>query len=142
MPGSTPRLLQSLAQNFKENRLDAVAQHFVFPMPFYANDTLQVFGAAHSLTEALTLYRDATVRAGIVEIVPRLLAEGLPVNGYSNIWVEWDHINKYGQCVCTSQVHYVLFEDGASSLPVVELIDYKALAFPEVADNFVIARIA
>ncbi|MFL4470673.1 hypothetical protein ACERZ8_12565 [Tateyamaria armeniaca] len=134
--------MDNLARNFIENRLDAVTEHFVFPNPFYAHDTLQVFGAPCTMKEALTLYRDATVRAGITNIVPRVLAEGVPVNGYSNVWIEWDHFDQSGTCLRTSQVHYVLYRDDSALFPKIELVEYKAMAFPEVSASFAMAKIA
>ena len=138
----TKQFLDTLARNFMEDRLDAVAEHFVFPIPLYAQDSLQVFGAPCTFKEVLTLYRDATVRTGVTNIVPRILAEGIPVNGYSNLWVEWDHYDTAGTCVRTSQVHYILFCDAAMLFPKIELVEYKVLAFPEVPESFVLAKIA
>ncbi|WP_299724753.1 hypothetical protein [uncultured Tateyamaria sp.] len=131
-----------MARNFWENRLDSVAEHFAYPMPLYADDGLQVFGAACTLKEGLSLYRDAAIRAGIVRMNPRILAEGLTVNGYSNVWVEWDHINADGVCLRTSQVHYVFYRDAGALFPRIELVEYTVLAFPEVPASIAMPKIA
>jgi hypothetical protein len=136
------RFLENLGQNFLANRLDAVAGHFAFPMPFYAANGLQVFGAACTLKEGLTMYRDAAIRAGVVRMVPRILAEGLVVNGYSNLWVEWDHIDAKGTCLCSNQVHYVVHQDAAALYPKIEMVEYTVLAFPEVPAAMAMAKTA
>ena len=102
MSDATCGFLSKLSQNFIQGRLDAVVDNFVFPIPLYAGDSLQVFGAPCTFKEVLTMYRDATLRAGITQLVPRILANGLPVNGYSNVWVEWDHLDADGTCLKTS----------------------------------------
>jgi len=132
----TRKFLNNLATNFIETRLDAVAESFVFPVPIYAHGNLQVFGAACTLKEVLVLYRDAMEQAGITRIVPRVLAEGLPVNGYSNVWVEWDHFDAAGRCLRTSHVHYVFFQHDTALFPKIELVEYKTMAFPEVCAAF------
>ncbi|MEO9574612.1 MAG: hypothetical protein ABJ263_03665 [Tateyamaria sp.] len=142
MSDATCGFLSTLSQNFMRGRLDAVVEHFVFPIPLYAGDSLQVFGAPCTFKEVLTMYRDATLHAGITQLVPRILANGLPVNGYSNVWVEWDHHDADGTCLKTSQVHYVFFHAAAAQLPKIEMIEYTELAFPEVPASFSMAKIA
>ena len=139
MPAITQVFLNGLARHFLDRRIDLVADHFVYPLPFYSDDKLQVFGAACTLQEALAMYRDAIDQAGIVRIVPRIVAEGIAVGGYSNVWVEWDHIDHADLCQRVSQVHYVLNWDGATPDPKIELVEYTATAFPEVPASFLMA---
>lgn len=127
--------LQDLADGFCENRLADVADHFVYPMPLYAGAQLQVYGAAATLAEGLAMYRDAARDAGVCTIVPRIVAQGLPVRGYSHMWVEWDHLSAAGHCLRTSQVHYILYQSGAALFPKIELVDYKVTAFPQVMQD-------
>lgn len=136
------RFLENLARNFMENRLAAVAENFVFPIPLYTQDTLQVFGASCTFQEVLTMYRDAAIRAGVTRMAPRILAEGLAINSYSNMWVEWDHFDASGACLRTSQVHYVCCHGAASLFPRIELVEYIETAFPEVSASFAVAKIA
>ena len=105
MSDATCRSLNTLSQSFLQGRLDAVVENFVIPIPLYAADFLQAFGASFTFKEVLTMYRDATQNAGITRIEPRVVAEGLPVNGYSNVLVELEHMNVAGNCVKNSQVH-------------------------------------
>jgi len=139
MPAITQVFLNGLARHFLDRRIDLVADHFVYPLPFYSDDKLQVFGAACTLQEALAMYRDAIDQAGIVRIAPRIIAEGIAVGRCSNVWVEWDHIDHAGLCQRISQVHYVLKRDGATPGPKIELVDYKVTAFPEVPASFLMA---
>jgi len=142
MSDATCRFLNALSHDFMQGRLDTVVEKFVFPIPLYAGEVLQVFGAACTFQEVLTMYRDATLNAGITRIEPRLLADGLPVNGYRNVWVEWDHLDAEGTCLKTSQVHYVFHHSKAALLPKIEMIEYTQLAFPEVPESFSMAKIA
>ena len=142
MSDASCRFLNTLSLSFMQGRLDAVVENFVFPIPLYAADSLQVFGAACTFKEVLTMYRDATLNAGITRIEPRVVAEGLPVNGYSNVWVEWEHMDVAGNCVKTSQVHYVFYLAEAALFPKIEMIEYTMLAFPEISASFSMAKIA
>lgn len=135
MHSNTHRFLTSLAQSFDANRLDVVANNFAYPMPFYTDDGMQVFGAASTLVEGLAAYRDAVRDAGATHLRPRIIAEGLRVRGYCNVWVEWDHLDDAGQCLRTNQVHYVLFQADTDLFPKIELVEYTVTAFPEVFDR-------
>ncbi len=136
MPNVNERFLQSLACNFSLSRLAAMAENFAYPMPLYADDGIQVFGSPDTLAEGLAQYRDAATAAGIKQVTPRIVAEGLPVRGYSNVWVEWDHIDAQGQCQRTSQVRYVFHRECAALFPKIELVEYIKTAFPEVPASF------
>lgn len=142
MSDTTLQLMETLARNFKQNRLESMAEFFVFPLPFYGGDNLQVFGAKCTFIELLQMYHDATRRMQVTDIVPRVLAEGLPVNGYSNVWVEWDHLDRDGHCLRSSQVHYVFYHAQDALFPKIELIEYTAMAYPELSENFAELRIA
>ncbi len=142
MSDATCLFLSGIVENLMQGRIDAVLENFVFPIPLYAGDTLQVFGAPCTFKEVLTMYHDASLNAGITKITPRILADGLPVNGYSNVWVEWDHLDAQGTCLKTSQVHYVLRYDDAARSPKIELIEYIEQAFPEVSASYSMTKIA
>lgn len=118
------------------HRLCDVARRFTYPMPLYISDDLQVFGAACTFAEVLTMYRCAVERAGVTQLVPRIVAHGLVVRGYSNVWVEWDHLSATGRCLRTSQVRYVMSHQSPGAWPRIELVDYCATAFPEVPAQF------
>lgn len=134
--------LRALAHAFCEGRLEHVAQNFAYPMPFYTDTSLLVFGAQHSLTEGLALYHEAVRKAGIVRIVPRIIANGVPVRGYSNLWVEWDHMDANDACVRTSQVRYAILEQDDALAPRIELVDYTVSAFPELLTDLPILQSA
>lgn len=142
MSNSACRFLNTLSQNFMNGRLDAVVENFVFPIPLYAGDSLQVFGAPCTFKEVLAMYLDETRKAGIAQLVPRILATGLPANGYSNVWVEWDHLDADGTCLKTSQVHYVFHQADAALFPKIEMVEYTELAFPDIPKSFSLAKIA
>lgn len=142
MSNATYKFLNTIAENFMQNRLETVAEHFAYPMPYYAEDCLQVFGASCTLTEAIALYREAIAQAGIVKMVPRVLAEGLRVNGYSNVWVEWDHFDETDKSPHTSQVRYVFYQDDNALFPKIELMEYTSQAFPNVSASLYEAKIA
>lgn len=139
MSAITRKFLDDIACHLLDRRLDLVADGFVYPMPLYVQDKMQVFGAACTLQEALALYRDAIDQAGIVRIVPRIVAEGIAVGGGSNIWVEWDHLDGKGRCQRVSQVRYMLNWLGPLPGPRIELVEYKRAAFPEVPAGFLVA---
>jgi len=132
MPQSMTRFLTLLSHAFCQDRLDQVAQHFTYPMPLYTKGELLVFGAPNALLEALSLYREAARKACITRIEPRIIANGLPHKGYSNIWVEWDHYDDHDTLVCSSQVRYAVFQDALALSPRIEMVDYTAVGFPEV----------
>lgn len=136
MAVSCVQFLENLAHAFDQDRLDVIAQHFAYPCPFYADNNITVFGGPSALIEGLQLYRTATVKAGIVRVVPRIVAQGVPVRGYSNVWVEWDHLTADRTCLRTNQVRYAVFQDSAALFPRIEMIDYTVIAFPEVQDQF------
>lgn len=136
MSKNVSAFLERLSRVFIDGPLAEVAENFVYPMPFYSNGGLAVFGSADTLLEGLTLYRSAVRKAGILKITPRIIAHGVPSRGYSNVWVEWDHLDVLGLCKRTSQVRYVLFQDGMSLFPKIEMVDYTISAFPEVQDHF------
>ncbi|APX11877.1 hypothetical protein BWR18_09435 [Tateyamaria omphalii] len=123
-----------LARAFCSDQLDAVAQNFTYPVPLYTKGELLVFGAPTALSEALTMYRDAARRAGIVRMTPRVIAAGLPQKGYSSLWVEWDHYDSADALICTSQVRYAIFKDAMALHPKIEMIDYTCLGLPEVCE--------
>ena len=142
MPRPSERFLNTLARDFAANRLAAIAENFVYPLPFYAEGGIQVFGSAATLTEGLALYHDAAAAAGLLVLVPRIVAQGLPVRGYSNVWVEWDHMDAAGVCRRTSQVRYVFCRPAAALFPRIELVEYSRAAFPEIPASFAMTATA
>ena len=135
MSESLHKFLEALSDAFLAGRLSNVADSFAYPMPFYCDDGLLVFGAPATLSEGLAQYLDATRAAGITDIVPRILAHGVPSRGYSTVWIEWDHLDKNGKCLRTSQVRYVLYQHDSNLFPKIEMVDYTITAFPEVQDQ-------
>lgn len=123
-----------LSRAFCNDDLAQVAQHFTYPMPLYIKDELLVFGSAGALIEALSAYRAGARAADIAQIVPRVIASGLPRKGYLTLWVEWDHFDSMGTLMCTSQVRYAIFQDRMAAHTRIEMVDYTAVAFPEVSD--------
>ncbi|WP_299154850.1 hypothetical protein [uncultured Tateyamaria sp.] len=138
MTSTTAKFLANLAHAFNENRLTEISEHFCYPVPFYAGDHLSVFGSSDTMARGLALYRETTRAAGVVRITPRIVAQGIPIQGYSNIWVEWDHFDAQGVCLRTSQVRYALFKDASRLFPIIEMIDYQVAAFPEVYQRFAV----
>ena len=142
MSASVMPFLERLVRHFFADQCELIAAYFAYPMPFYAKDDLAVFTAPHALTEGLRAYRHATQTAGIVDLKPRIVAEGLPVRRYSSIWVEWDHIDGDGACVLTGQARYVLHDDPGDVDPKIEMVDYTRLAFPEITTHLPMAASA
>jgi chitinase len=140
MPDTTLQFLTKLAQAFDEDRLFAMAQHFIYPVPVYVHDGLLVFGAPETIVEALAEYRQIADASGVKRIVPRIIAEGVRIKGSSNLWVEWDHLDHSGTCVRTSLVQYVLHHACCAQCPRIELVDYHVPAFPELAQSLPVAR--
>ncbi|MBY5932081.1 hypothetical protein KUV51_03640 [Tateyamaria omphalii] len=136
------RFLTMLSRAFCNDNLDLMARHFTYPLPMYTKGELLVFGNADTLLEAMTLYREAARAADIQLITPRVVASGLPRKGYSNVWVEWDHFNSAGTLICSSQVRYAVFQDKMALMPRIEMVDYTALGFPEVADALPLMQMA
>ncbi|WP_420011162.1 hypothetical protein [Tateyamaria sp.] len=133
MSETTLKFLEVLATAFDEGRLMDLARHYAFPMPAYTKDDLLVFGSADTLVEGLSIYRDIATEAGIIRVKPRIVAEGLRINNYANLWVEWDHLDAAGVCKRTSQVRYVLRFEPHCAMPLIELVEYMVPAFPEIA---------
>ncbi|WP_299370586.1 hypothetical protein [uncultured Tateyamaria sp.] len=142
MPCCPQQFLQQLADAFRAGRLDDIADSFAYPMPFYACGGMVVFGSTATLAEALALYRDASIVAGVDRIVPRIVAQGIMIRGYANMWVEWDHLDAKGTCLRTSQVRYVFFQADGMPAPVIEMVDYTVQAFPDLNAQLPLARTA
>lgn len=142
MPMPIPQFFERLADMFAQEDLSRISDHFTYPLPFFAESGLLVFGAATSLQEALKLYYDATQEAGIVRLIPRVIAHGVPVRGYSNVWVEWDHVDTHGDLKRTSQVRYAVYQPKDAMLPRLELVDYTVTAFPELHPDLPLCRSA
>jgi len=135
MSCSHQQFFERLAQAFCAERLDTIAAQFVYPMPYYSDHGLVVFGSAATFAEGLGYYHKACKAAGITQIVPRIIAQGVMIRGYANVWVEWDHLDQAGACVRTSQVRYVLFQPPGALFPKIEMVDYTIQAFPEVNEE-------
>ncbi|MEP1587187.1 MAG: hypothetical protein ABJR46_17200 [Tateyamaria sp.] len=129
------QFLKALAGMFNQGDLAGVAEQFIFPLPFYSNDRLFVFKTPETYVEALDLYRGGVSAGALAKIVPRVVAEGMPVRHYSNVWVEWDHLDTAGHLFLTSQVHYIFHRHSDADFPKVELIEYKVGEFPDVLDR-------
>ena len=126
------QLLNNLADMFIQNNFDSVAEHFVYPIPYYTVANLQVFVTADTMVKALKIYRERITIAGVTKIKPRIVAEGMQVRGYSHVWVEWDHLNGNGHCFKTNQARYVLGNHDENVGPKIELIEHTVRAFPEL----------
>jgi len=133
MSDATTQFLEHLTDAFMDNDFAAVAEHYAYPLPYYANDDILVFGAKQSLIEAMNLYRIAVQEAGITRITPRIVAQGLPLRGYKNIWIEFDHFDADGTCLRTNQARYLVFQKEASAFPLIEMVDFTVADYPELA---------
>ena len=129
-------LFDALSHKLFTCQLDAMTEHFVYPMPLYSGDHLQVFGAPCTFKEVLALYREAIEQAGVIRMAPRIVAQGVVINKRSIIWVEWDHFQSADGPTLTSQVRYVLVHRDMAALPKIEMIEYKFTAFPKVTEQF------
>jgi len=116
-----------------------LAGHFSFPLAVYVHDGLLVFGAPATLAEAFGEYRNIAARFDLLSLSPRIVAEGLRVGQRSDVWVEWDHLDRDGVCQRTSQVRYVLSHPVGSVFPRIEMVDYRVPAFPELATQLPLA---
>jgi hypothetical protein len=136
MTTGNEQFLQNLRCAFVDCQPDIITTHFTFPMPFYTPDGMVVFGKAATLLEGLKLYRSIARNAGVVDMIPRIVAQGMPVRGYSNLWVEWENLDADGVLLSSSQVRYVLFQDGTSEHPKIDMVDFTVNAFPEIQQHF------
>ena len=134
MSGSTVRILTCLADALMDNRIDAITPHFAYPLPFFVKGELVVFGSAATLREGLAIYRDQVLAIGARKIRPRVIAEGMPVRGYSSVWIEWDHLDGAGKCLRTNQVRYATYQRKTDLYPRIEMVDYTVTAFPGLYD--------
>lgn len=135
MPNANYQFLQALAHDFYHDRMESAASRFVVPLPMYVEGDLDVYSAMDNLMSRLAHQRRIMERNGLITIKPRIIAEGLLVNGYSHLWVEWDYLDEVGQSQRTSQVRYVLFHDGLSKFPQIEMVDCKVAAFDNDPDQ-------
>ena len=117
-----------------------MTQHFAYPLPIYAGDSLQVFGAPCTLCEALELYHEAALSAHITCIKPRIIAKGVVIKRHSSIWVEWDHFDATGAPPRTSQARYFLAHSETAQFPKIEMVEYMISAFPQVTDSFAVVK--
>ena len=108
-------------------------------MATYVHDGLLVFGSPATLVEALEEYRNVALANGIVRIEPRIIAEGIPVNRRTDLWIEWDHLDKDGNCLRTNQGRFVLRQPLGSVASLIEMVDYKVTAFPELVEQLPLA---
>ncbi|WP_223423748.1 hypothetical protein [Tateyamaria pelophila] len=139
MSAKTLQFLNTLARAFEENRLLTLAHSFSFPMATYVHDGLLVFGAPATLVEALEEYRNMALANGVARLEPRIIAEGIPLNRRTDTWVEWDHLDKDGVCLRTNQVRFVVRRPLGGADPLIEMVDYKVTAFPELAAHLPLA---
>ena len=133
MSDSVTRFFSSLKDALIEGRIDYITRHCVYPIPVFMYGDLIVCGSAETFGELLSQYREAVLAIGTVKIRPRLIAHGLPVRGYSNLWIEWDHLDAKGQCLRTNQIHYAVYQGAHDLFPRVELIELTVSAFPELS---------
>lgn len=129
MPNSNYQFLQAMAHDFYHDRMESAASRFVVPLPMYVEGDLNVYSATDNLMSRLAQQRRIMERTGLITIRPRIIAEGVPANGYSHLWVEWDYLDEAGQSQRTSQIRYVLFHDGLTKFPQIEMVDCKVAAF-------------
>ena len=139
MSTKTLHFLNVLARAFEQDRLLDLAQHFTFPVPVYVHRGLLVFGSADTLAEALADYRKTACASGMTRLVPRIIADGLPIRQKSNLWVELDHIDANGTCRRTSQIRFIMRHNPGSNLPRIEVVEYQVTAFPEMAEHLPLA---
>jgi len=132
MSRKTERMLSCLANAFMQGRIAYVTQFFVYPLPLYREESLTVLTSAPAFAQVLEEYRDAVLKMGATQVRPRVVAQGLPKNGYTHSWVEWDHLGPEGRVLCTNQVRYATHMASGALYPRVELIDYTVSAFPEL----------
>lgn len=142
MTQSLTRFLTTLSHAFCNDRLDLVSEHFAYPLPLYTKGELLVFGSPGVLIEALELYRNAARTSGITQILPRVVATGIPKKGYSQVWAEWDHYDGSEAISCTSQVRYAIYQDRMALHPKIEMIDYTSIGFAEVCASLPLLQTA
>ncbi|WP_299687398.1 hypothetical protein [uncultured Tateyamaria sp.] len=142
MSRSITTVLSCLADALIDGRLDHITRYFAYPLPLYCNGELIVFGSPDTLKEALSMYRDAILAIGTVKMRPRLVAQGLPVRGYSSVWIEWDHLDAAGTCLRTNQVRYATYQGAMDLHPRIEIVDYTVTAFPELYESLPAVRTA
>ena len=135
MPTNSQRFLEGFAAAFMQGCLAQLTDNFAYPIPIFERDEVIVFGSAETLREGLQIYLDAVRQHRIAALRPRVIAEGLPIKGYFNLWVEWDHLAEDGACVRTSQVRYVAYRAPNALFPRIEMVDYAVTAFPELRDT-------
>lgn len=133
MPIENETFLIALADMLLADEIETLAEYFIFPMPCYSEEDLQVFRTKEAFVAAQTLYKEAIVASGVVKLVPRIVAHGLPLRDYSNVWVEWDHLDREHHPLLTSQVRYVLHHAAGACFPKIELVEYKFRAYPELS---------
>ena len=136
------RILNTMADSFIAGRMAFVTSCFAFPQPVFLEGELQVFGSPETLCEALCLYREAALAIGTAKLRPRIVAEGVPVRGYSSIWIEWDHLDADGKCLRTNQVRYATYQASGALYPRIEMIDYTVTAFPDALGTMPLSAIA
>lgn len=132
MSAAQLRMFNALADAFVDDRIDLVASCFSYPLPMFLEGELQVFGSADTLAEALAMYREASRGLGVRKFQPRIVAEGLAVNGCSCVWVEWDHLDADGNCKRSNQVRYAVRQTAPDQCPTIEMVDYTVTAFPKL----------
>ncbi|MEL7261138.1 MAG: hypothetical protein AAGK69_07155 [Pseudomonadota bacterium] len=142
MSSTTTTLLSCLAEALLRGELDRISRHFVYPLPLFNKGELIVFGSPETFAEGLSMYRDAVLAIGTTKLRPRLVAEGLPVRGYSSVWIEWDHLDAAGEVLRTNQVRYGTHQGALDLHPRVEIIDYTVTAFPELQETMPAIRTA
>lgn len=133
------RFFQDIATDFIADRLDLVAARFVYPLPLYVGDALQVFASAEMFEEAIGIYRDAARKADIATLTPRLVASGIATRSNANLWIEWDHKDSQGKTRRISQVRYFLQKTTVGQPQLIEMIEYSDIAFPEASSEFMVA---
>lgn len=106
-----------------DGKVQEVSQHFSYPLPVSAQDDLLVFGSAEMLAEGLAIFHRCMARLEIKRLVPTIVRDGLPHDGYSTVIVQWAHMRADGICVKTSQVRYLLRQDADNITPRIEMID-------------------
>ncbi len=126
------QMMKDLSSAFLKGEIEAVAAHFVTPLAVYVGEQLMVLTNAEMLRSTLQSYHAATTALGVTSASPRMAAVDLPRGRNRSVWVEWTLTDARGKTYQGSQTNFILTDPMPRHGPIIEMVTYSRVAFPDL----------
>ncbi|MCU0826548.1 MAG: hypothetical protein MUE52_03895 [Tabrizicola sp.] len=115
------------------NYAPIVAQ-YVYPLPMYLGESRVIVRTPEEATGMLCLLRAAYLERGVVTLLPRVTAVGLPREGRFRVWVDWQELALPAEESRSSSVIYYCRSTPAGLR--IEMVNYTRVSMPELNPHF------